>query len=548
LLNCLKSDILNLRERQQTLNEKKTVPADDRSIQIHSCHSRMREIEVLHDQILQMFEEDSSLMPGDILVMTPGIESYAPYIQAVFDTPASEPRKIPVSIADRSIRKESEVIDTFLAILDLCGSRFGASQVLSILESPTVQRRFSLMEADLDLIRRWVKETRIRWGIDEQSRGRMGLPSFSENTWKAGLDRLLLGYAMPGQEKRMFGGTLPYDDIEGSETLVLGRFLEYAKELFAHVQSLAQPRTLDEWSKALTGIIDRFFLPDEDTEREMRALRGILNGLDHIQEISVFDEEMDIRPIKYHLGASLEREGFGYGFISGGVTFCAMLPMRSIPFKVICLCGMNSDAYPRQSKPLGFDLIAKHPKPGDRSRRNDDRYLFLETLLSAREKLYISYVGQSIRDNSPIPPSVLVSEITDYLEQGFEIPGREILDHVVTKHRLQAFSPEYFKKSEKLFSYSGGNYRAAQWIQEEGEPSVPFISRGLSEPEEVWKTVDLDDLFRFFCNPARFLLNRRLGIHMEERADILEEREAIEIKELESYMLEKNLLTYRFTG
>lgn len=548
LLNCLKSDILNLRERQQTLNEKRTVPADDRSIQIHSCHSRMREIEVLHDQILQMFEEDSSLMPGDILVMTPDIESYAPYIQAVFDTPASEPGKIPVSIADRSIRKESEVIDAFLAILDLCGSRFGASQVLSILESPTVQRRFSLMEADLDLIRRWVKETRIRWGIDEQSRGRIGLPSFPENTWKAGLDRLLLGYAMPGQEERMFGDTLPYDDIEGSETLVLGRFLEYARELFAHVQSLAQPRTLDEWSKALTGILDRFFLPDEDIEREMRALRGMLNGMGHIREMSVFDGEMDIRLIKYHLGSSLDREGFGYGFISGGVTFCAMLPMRSIPFKVICLVGMNSDAYPRQSKPLGFDLIARHPKPGDRSRRNDDRYLFLETLLSAGEKLYISYVGQSIRDNSPIPPSVLVSEITDYLEQGFEVPGREILDHVVTKHRLQAFSPEYFKKSEKLFSYSGENYRAAQWIQEEGEPSVPFISTGLSEPEEGWKTVDLDDLVRFFGNPARFLLNRRLGIHLEERAVILEERESFEIKGLERYLLEEDLLTYRFAG
>jgi exodeoxyribonuclease V gamma subunit len=548
LLSCLKSDILNLRERQQTLNEKKTVPADDRSIQIHSCHSRMREIEVLHDRILQMFEEDSSLTPGDILVMTPDIESYAPYIQAVFDTPASEPGKIPISIADRSIRKESEVVDTFLAILDLCGSRFGASQVLSILESPTVQRRFALMEADLDLIRRWVKETRIRWGIDEESRGRIGLPSFSENTWKAGLDRLLLGYAMPGQEEKMFGDTLPYDDIEGSETLVLGRFLEYARELFTHVRSLAQPRTLDEWSKTLTGILDRFFVPDEDTEREMRVLRGMLNGLGQIQEMSAFDEEMDIRLIKYHLGSSLDREGFGYGFISGGMTFCAMLPMRSIPFRVICLCGMNSDAYPRQSKPLGFDLIAKHPKPGDRSRRNDDRYLFLEALLSAREKFHISYVGQSIRDNSPIPPSVLVSEITDYLEQGFEVPGREILDHVVTKHRLQAFSPEYFKKSEKLFSYSEENYRAARWIQEEGEPSVPFISRGLSDPEKGWKTVDLDDLFRFFGNPARFLLTRRLGIHLEERAVILEEREAFEIKGLERYLLEEGLLKSRFAG
>jgi exodeoxyribonuclease V gamma subunit len=548
LLFCLQSDILNLRDRQQNLKEKKRISLDDSSIQIHSCHSPMREIEVLHDQILQMFEEDPSLMPKDILVMTPDIESYAPYIQAVFDTPTDEAKKIPISIADRSIRRESELIETFLAILNLCGSRFGASQVLSILESPTVQRKFGLVETDLDLIRKWVKDTRIRWGIDDENRGQMGLPSFPENTWKAGMERLLLGYAMPGQDESMFGDVLPYDHMEGSEAMVLGKFLEYATQLFTHVQPLTQPSTLNDWSTTLREILDRFFMPDEDTEREMQALRRILNGLGSIQETSVFDEEIHIKVIKYHMGHSLEREGFGYGFITGGVTFCAMLPMRSIPFKIICLVGMNSDAYPRQSKLLGFDLIAKHPKPGDRSRRNDDRYLFLEAMLSAREKLYISHVGQSIQDNSPIPPSVLVSELMDYIDQGFEIPSREILDQIVRKHRLQAFSPEYFKEDEKLFSYAEENYQAAQWIQEDREPSVPFISQGLSDPEEERKTVDLDDLIRFFDNPARFLLNRRLGIYLEERASILEEREAFEIKALEKYLLEENLVKSRFAG
>ena len=550
LFSCIQSDILNLRDRQQGLDVKKTVAPHDTSIQIHSCHSPMREIEVLHDRLLHMFEKVPTLLPKDILVMTPDIETYAPYIQAVFDTPADDSRRIPFSISDRGIRKESEIIDTFLAILDLQGSRFAASQVFAILESPAVQRRFGFLEEDLALVRRWVRDTRIRWGIDGESRGQLGLPALAENTWKAGLDRLLLGYAMPGQDENMFGGVLPYDHIEGSEASVLGRLLELTGQLFTHVTSLGQPRSLDGWSQTLTGLLDRFFMPDEDTEREMRVIRRTLNDLGDMSAYggSVFDEEVDVNVIRWHLGHYLETEGFGFGFITGGVTFCAMLPMRSIPFKVICLVGMNGDAYPRQAKPLGFDLMAKHPKPGDRSRRNDDRYLFLEAMLSAREKLYISYVGQSIQDNSLIPPSVLVSELMDYIEQGFTIPGEKILDPIFTKHRLQAFSPEYFKKDKKLFSYSEENCQAAQCISEARKAPVPFISSGLSDPEEEWKTVDLRDLCAFFGNPARFLLNKRLGIYLEEKTSMLEEREAFDIKGLEKYLLEQDLVERRLAG
>jgi len=548
LLSCLHSDILNLRDRQLRLDGKKIVSAHDTSIQIHSCHSPMREIEVLHDRLLDMFEKDPGLLPKDILVMMPDIETYAPYIQAVFDTPADNSRRIPFSISDRSIRKESEIIDTFLAILHLQGSRFAASQVLAILESPAVQRRFGFLEADLDIVRKWLRGTRVRWGIDGESRGQLGLPALTENTWKAGLERLLLGYAMPGQDENMFGDVLPYDHIEGSEASVLGGLLEFTEQLFTHVTSLGQPRTLDGWSKTLTRLLERFFMPDEGTEREIQVIQHTLNELGDMQEMVVFDEQIDINLIKWHLGRCLETEGFGFGFITGGVTFCALLPMRSIPSKIICLLGMNGDAYPRQSKPLGFDLMARRPRPGDRSRRNDDRYLFLEAMLSAREKLYISYVGQSIQDNSLIPPSVLVSELTDYIGQGFKIPGEKILDHIYTRHRLQAFSPEYFKKNEKLFSYSEENCQAAQCILEVREAPAPFISRGLSDPEEEWETVDLEDLCTFFGNPARFLLNRRLGIHLEERASILEEREAFDIKGLEKYLLEQDLVERRLAG
>ncbi len=508
----------------------------------------MREVEVLRDQLLRMFEETPGLQPKDILVMMPDIESYAPYIQAVFDTPREDARRIPFSIADRSIRKEGGMGETLLNILDLQGSRFGVTQVLDILECEAVRRKFGFSEEDLETVRTWIAETRIRWGIDESHKAELGLPPFPQNTWRAGLDRLLLGFAMPGHEERLFSGILPYDPIEGGETRVLGSLVELVEKLFKRATSLAPLRTLEVWQRELADLLDDFFEPGEETEREIQLIRRMLDDLVKTGTASLFDEEIPLRVVRSYLEQSLDQTGFGFGFMTGGVTFCAMLPMRSIPFRVICLLGMDGEAYPRQSKPLGFDYMARYPRRGDRSRRNDDRYLFLEAILSARERLYISYVGQSIQDNTLIPPSVLVSELIDYVEQGFEIPGRNLREHLHTRHRLQAFSPEYFKNHQKLFTYSEENYEIARTMLAGRKEPGPFLTTGLSEPDETWRKVDLHGLCAFFSNPTKFLLNRRLGIYLEERVSVTEEREPFEVRTLEQYLLEESMLRRRLQG
>ncbi len=544
LLASLQSDILRLQERP----EKKTVSEEDLSVQIQSCHSPMREVEVLRDQILLMFEQDRSLLPKDLLVMMPDIEKYAPYIQAVFDTSPGNAKRIPFSIADRSIRKEGSLAEIFLAILDLEKSRFRGSQVLDILECEAVRRKQGLSEEDLDQISMWISETRIRWGIDGQHKTQMGLPPNPQNTWRVGLERLLLGYAMQGHEESLFEGILPCDAVEGSQARVLGAFVAFAEKLLTVPASMAGPRSLKGWSKALLDLMEDMFEPDEETEREAHLVRGILKELHHIEEASDCHEEIPLRVMRSYLGQALDLTGLGFGFITGGVTFCAMLPMRSIPFKILCLLGMDGNAYPRQSNPLGFDLMAKYPKRGDRSRRNDERYLFLEALLSARKRLYISYVGQSIQDNSVIPPSVLVSELMDCIEQGFEIPGKDIREHVHRRQRLHAFSPQYFRDRKMQVSYSQDNYEIAAGMLEGRLEPKPFLNSRLVEPEETWRKVDLQDLCSFFAHPAKFLLNRRLGIYLEERSAFPEEREPFEVKALERYSLEESMLRRRMRG
>jgi len=546
LLSSVQSDILNLRNPRAS--RKRDLSQSDRSIQIHACHSPMREMEVLYDRLLDMFERNPQLHPRDILVMTPDIEAYTPYVQAVFDRPRDDRGYIPFSIADRSIRKESAVVEAFLALLDLCESRYGASQVLNILSSRPVRQRFGISEPELDLIRHWVKETRIRWGIDDHSRAELGLTSFRENTWRAGLERLLLGYALPGGDELIFAGVLPYDHIEGEEASLLGRLCEFTERIFSTIPELSRPRPPAEWIQTLGEILDAFFFSEEHAEREIQLIRNTLHHLDEVTSMARMEEPVDIALIRWYLGQRLQAEAASPGFMTGGVTFCAMLPMRSIPFKVICLVGMNTDAYPRESRPPSFDLLSQNPRRGDRSRRHDDRYLFLESLLSARETLYISFVGQSIQDNSEIPPSVLVSELIDYIEQGFENPYADIHECLVLRHRLQPFSPAYFRRGTRLFSYSEENLKSAMAMGEARRAPPGFISEGLSEPVAKWREVHIDELCRFFANPARFLLKYRLHINLEEASPILEEREAFELNGIDRYLLETEMVEKTLSG
>ncbi len=549
LLGALQADILNLRNRGE--GDRKSIAPEDRSVQFHSCHSPLREVEVLYDLLLSLFEADGELRPHDILVMAPEIEVYAPLIKAVFARPRvtfGEPLpSIPFTIADRDSRLESDLIEGFLKVLDMAGGRFTAGQVLAPLEIPAVAARFGLDPAEVELIRGWVVATGIRWGIDGENRRQLGLPALGDNTWQAGLERLLMGYAMPGKEERLVEGILPYD-IEGSETAVLGRFLEYTETLFSRVAALGQSRTLGEWSRTLSGLLEGLFSTPEDGEGGMETLREAVLKLGALQETAGFQEPVTLEVIKACLGKDLSEKNLGFGFLAGGVTFCSLLPMRSIPFKAICLLGMNGADYPRRSWAPAFDLIAKYPRAGDRSRRKDDRYLFLEALLSARKYLLLSYVGQSGADNSLLPPSVLVTELLDYLEEGYGLAsGGSLREHLLTTHRLQAFSPAYFQGRGRLFSYSAENWRAARRLLEKKEPRTAPAPL-LPPPDETWRQVDLAGLVAFFADPVSFLLRRRLNVQLQDQEDLPEEREPLHLAGLEKYTLEQSLTEWSLAG
>jgi exodeoxyribonuclease V gamma subunit len=510
----------------------------------------MREVEVLYDRLLDLFARDPTLRPRDILVMIPEIEKYSPLIRAVFEYPEDPARKIPYSISDRHPRSESVVIDTFLKLLQLPTSRCTAEEIFGFISSPVVAQRFKFLEDDLALIRTWIEKTNIAWGVDAHHRERLGLPPTQPNTWRFGLDRMLLGYAMRGDNRRLYEDILPYDEIEGDGGELLGRFISVGEKIFALVELLASARSLSEWLPLLRGAIaDLLESEDEEHVRDLRFLRRTISKLGETAEATGAVQKVEFAVLRNHLTSLLGAMQQRGGFLRGGVTFCALKPARSIPARVICLLGMNDEVFPRRPPLPEFDLMAKRSL-GDPSPREDDRYAFLETIISAGERLHLSYVGRSIIQNSEIPPSVVISELLDYASQAFAFPkGISARDHLVLEHPLHAFSPRYFdqqRKDQRLFSYSEANAVATDVAMRTTTPETPsFLRSALPEPEQALRTIELSELVRFLHHPTQYFLKARMALQLREFNTCLPDDEPIELNSLEKYSARQELLTER---
>ena len=276
----IQNDIFELKSGAP--KKRRSVALSDRSLQIHSCHSEVRELEVLHDQLLDLFQNDSELKPKDIVVMMPDVSIYAPFIDAVFGVPENPKDKIPYSIADRRVRAGSGIIDTFFRILEILPGRFTASEVLAILESSSVQRCFQIAPAEMETIRGWIDDCAIRWGIDAEHRARLGLPAFAENSWRHGVDRMLLGCALRPEKRELFDGILPFDEIEGSSAELLGTFVEFLERLFLRAIEFSKPRSLSEWQRDLRETIDALFAADDAAQPELNRLRNAISNLGEI--------------------------------------------------------------------------------------------------------------------------------------------------------------------------------------------------------------------------------------------------------------------------
>ncbi len=522
LLGRIQRSIFNLEPAPQQLE------ADD-SVSIHVCHSAMRECQVLLDQILAMLEQDSDLNAEDILVMVPDIAAYAPYIEAVF-----QQQRVACNISDIRLADQHPLVVSFLQLLNLPQSRFTVSEILALLDNESIRQRFDFDDQALSAIRALVEQGHTRWGFDADHKSDFDLPSTPGNTWQQARDRFFAGYSLATDE--LWHGIAPLSSGDDADAITLGRFWHFLERLRHWRERLGKQRDAAQWQALLMQLLEDFFIETDPRESRMQQLRDAISDLP-----AADSSEISPQLLRYLMAQLLKTSEQSGQLYSGGITFCGMRPMRSIPFKVICLLGMNRNDFPRRDPHNDFEIMSASPRAGDPSNRSEDRYLMLETLLCARQRLYLSYTGRSLRDNSDQQPSVLLQELLDFIDTHFySASNTEKFSQKLTRlHPMQVFSSANF--NTPAFSYQ------QYWCEVAGQLALPPTLAGKPWPRQQLPitldtdlAIDLEQLRRFLVNPIQYFFRQRLGVYLGDD-ELPGDDETFDLSYLDQWRLKQQL-------
>jgi exodeoxyribonuclease V gamma subunit len=580
VLHQLQNDILELSDARIPADDEAADPKNaqyDDSIVITSCHSALREVQALHDYLLHQFNQDKSLTPKDILVMCPQIEEYAPYVNAVFTRGwqdiAGEVPPLPCSIADRSAKDSDPLVAAFTELLTLPDSRFGVSQLLAFLRLPAMANHFAINGEDLTKISAWLEQSTVHWGLDlNHKQSLLGPQANASFTWQQGLSRLLRGFAYADSEQ-VYQEQLLLSNVEGSDSVLLGQLMLFIEQLHYFSENLQRARTAMQWQsfllEQLSHLFSRVDADNVSYENSLMVIEKAIAGLVEHCHHAKFEDDISLLIVVDYLTQHFSQGDASKQFMVGQVTFCSMLPMRSIPFKVIAVLGLNDGEFPRQRQSLGFDLMSlSKAELGDRSRRGDDRYLFLEAIISARNSLYLSYQGRNIKNNNEKQPSLVVKELMEYLAQGYGWQFSEEQVNTDTKNgtndgkcesnqsaiyqlAMQAFSPKNYQGTWPSFDANwlalGQNSNSDNGVSPEDATLAIESSTGSTEQINDL-SLSCQQLIGFYQHPAKMFAQQQLNLYFESHNTILEDVEPFSVNHLQSYLLRQDLLNAALTG
>lgn len=524
--------------------EPRAVDPADRSVQVHACHGRARQVEVLREVVLGLLQDDPSLEPRDVLVMCPDVEAFAPLVAAAFGTDAHPGGRLRVSLADRSPRQLNPLLGLAAQLLELAAGRVTSAQVLDVAGAPAVRLRFGFDDDALEQLRGWTVQSGVRWGLDAEARRPWRMHGLAQGTWRAGVDRLLMGVAV---EERgvLVGGVLPLDDVESSDVDLAGRCAELVDRLGAALGRLRGPQPVGDWLDALEeAVLALTDVPRDggwqlaQLRRELGAVRATAAGstvaLTLTDVTALLEERLAGRPTST-------------SFRTGGTTVCTLTPMRSVPHRVVCLLGLDDGAFPRSGVPDGDDLLARDPHLGERDPRSEDRQLLLDALLAAQEHLVVTYAGHDVRTGAELAPAVPLGELLDALEATASGARR----HVLVRHPLQPFDARSFTPGELgrpgPLSFDASALAGARAAGGEREEPAPFLAAALPPPPPE-NDVELVRVVEFLQHPAKAFLRQRLEVQASSRDEEPADALPVALDALQEWAVGDRLLAARLRG
>ena len=543
-------------------DERMVLADDDRSLQVHACHGRARQVEVARDAICHALADDPTLEPRDVIVLCPDIDEFAPLLHATFGAtavdhdPAAPPPPdrglphLPYRLADRSLRQTNPLLATLDALLCIVDGRLTAPEVVAFAGREPVRARFHFDDDDLDRITTWIADSRIRWGLDADRRTRWWLADVDANTWRAGLDRVLLGVAMDAGGARLLGGALPLDDVESGDVALAGRFAELVDRIDTVCTRTSELHPIAEWVELLAEAVDLLMAcPARDSwqrlqvEAILREVRG-----EATTDERTADAPLSLTEVRALLADRLEGVPTRADFRTGAVTMCTLVPMRAVPHRVVCVLGLDDGAFPRTGRADGDDLLRRVPMVGDRDPRTEDRQLLLDALLAATDRFIATTTGADVRTNEARPPAVPLSELLDVVDRtAVTRAGDDATSIVVTRHPLQPFDPRAHRHP-RPWAFDRVHLAGARAVTGGRMARPPFLGAPLEPLPPADGVVALDDLVRFVQHPVREFLRQRLGLNVWEDDDELDDAIPVELDDLERWGIGQRIVERLIAG
>jgi exodeoxyribonuclease V gamma subunit len=539
LLKTLQNDIRSARPPR-------SVPLDvheDRwSIRFARCANPLREVEVLLDLILETLSDDPSLSPSEILVITPDLATWGSLVDLVFANCAqTRGVRLPYDVAAPNRYKDDLFFRHTADLLNSPQGRFTASAVLSLFANARELQKGPLGDSEREVLTQWCLDAGIRWGLSGESKETWSLPPDPSLSWQEGLDRLFAGWTTGGEEA-LESGLFPSSvgNLETAE--LLGELASFVRHLQELDEFSRTPRPFTEWLYGLVPLLETLLpWPDNDFKDEASPwdeLYQIFSRLGERLELAQVTETLEWNLVQTVLVAEIQQVSAQEHLLTGRLTVSEMLPLRAVPFRVVAMLGMNA-GFPRDNTRAAYDLIALCPRTGDRNQLESDRYLFLETLLAAQDRLILTASGLTDKRECA-PESSAVSFLIGELDREYRLDGEAAGKKVSLRYPLSPASPLYTSSDERYKTWNTAWFNPRPRL----DTSLPLLEWRAPEPPED-NTVDGKNLLWNLSKPLETFLRYGCGLSPRSNEVELPDTELFELTNLDEWKLRDTLLRAR---